>query len=123
MRRFSLLLIMVLTTAICAIAQDPVKVDSKHYRVEYEDSEIRVLRITFGPREKSVMHEHPIGGCVIRVTDENTKHTAPDGKITEDHGKAGTVECTPVKPGKELHNPENLSNQRLELIVIERKEG
>ena len=40
-------------------AQDPVKVDPKHYKVEAENKQVRVLRISYGPHEKSVMHGHP----------------------------------------------------------------
>ena len=39
--------------------QDPVQVDSKHCAVELENEKVRVLRIRYGPREKSVMHGHP----------------------------------------------------------------
>lgn len=37
---------------------DPVKVDPKHYQVEFENDRVRVLRIRFGPHERSVMHGH-----------------------------------------------------------------
>nr|NIR51506.1 hypothetical protein [candidate division KSB1 bacterium]NIS26908.1 hypothetical protein [candidate division KSB1 bacterium]NIT73741.1 hypothetical protein [candidate division KSB1 bacterium]NIU27639.1 hypothetical protein [candidate division KSB1 bacterium]NIU94275.1 hypothetical protein [candidate division KSB1 bacterium] len=40
-------------------AQDATKVDPKHYKVEFENDQVRVLRISYGPGEKSVMHEHP----------------------------------------------------------------
>ena len=43
------------------LGQDPVKVDPKHYKLDFENSQVRVLRITYGPHEKSVMHEHPRG--------------------------------------------------------------
>jgi hypothetical protein len=42
-----------------AAAQDAVTVDPKHYKVEFENDQVRVLRLTYGPHEKSVMHEHP----------------------------------------------------------------
>ena len=51
-----------------AMAQDPVKVDSKHYKVEFENDQVRVLRISYGPHEKSVMHEHP-ASVAIFLTD------------------------------------------------------
>ena len=38
------------------IVADPLKVDPKHYKVEFENDRVRVLRITYGPREKSVIH-------------------------------------------------------------------
>ena len=39
--------------------QDPVRVDPEHYRVELENEKVRVLRVRYGPHEKSVMHGHP----------------------------------------------------------------
>jgi quercetin dioxygenase-like cupin family protein len=48
-----------LLSAAPAYAQGAVKVDSKHYKVELENDQVRVLRIQSGPGEKSVMHSHP----------------------------------------------------------------
>jgi hypothetical protein len=42
-----------------ALAQDPVKVDPQHYKVIFENDQVRVLKIHYGPHEKSVMHSHP----------------------------------------------------------------
>lgn len=41
------------------ITDDPVKVDPKHYKVEFENDRVRVVRIKYKAREKSVMHSHP----------------------------------------------------------------
>lgn len=119
MQRMSILLLALVVPAAAASAQDPAKVDPTHYKVEYKDDRVRVLRISFGPHEKSVMHEHPTASCLVRLTDEHTRHVAPDGKATESQGKAGTVECND-HPGRDVHNPENLSDSRLEMILIER---
>ena len=35
------------------LAQNPIKLDLNHYKVEFENDQIR-----YGPRQKSVMHEH-----------------------------------------------------------------
>jgi len=62
--------------------KDPVKVDSKHYKVEAENKQVRVLRINYGPGEKSVMHGHPT--CVaLFLTESRAKFTFPDGKSEE----------------------------------------
>jgi hypothetical protein len=37
-------------------ALDPVKLDPDHYKVEFENDRVRVLRVNYGPRERSVMH-------------------------------------------------------------------
>ena len=103
------------TTANSAM-QDAVKVDPKHYTVEFENDQMRVLRIKYGPHEKSVMHSHP-AGVVIMLTDMNTKFTLADGKTEERQGKAGSV----LQAEAGGHLPENLSDQPFEAILVELK--
>ena len=98
------------------LGQDPVKVDPKHYKLEFENRQVRVLRVTYGPHEKSVMHEHPAGVAVF-LTDQNGKFTLADGKSEERGGKAGEARWLPA----EKHLPENLSEKPLELILVEVK--
>jgi len=50
-----------------ASAQDAAKVDPKHYKVEFENSQVRILRIHYGPHEKSVMHSTPPAWWFISV--------------------------------------------------------
>ena len=42
-------------------APDAIKVDLKLYKVELENDRVRVVRISYGPNEKSVMHGHRAG--------------------------------------------------------------
>jgi quercetin dioxygenase-like cupin family protein len=72
-------------------ADDPVKVDPKHYKVEFENDRVRVVRIKYGPGEKSVMHSHPESVAVF-LTDARAKFTYPDGKTEDIDAKAGTVQ-------------------------------
>ncbi len=116
MKRIGFLLCFLCLAAISALAQDAVKADSKHYTVEFENDQVRVLRIRYGPHEKSVMHSHP-AGVVIMVTDMNNKFTLADGKTEERQGKAGQV--LPAEAG--THLPENLSDQPFEAILVELK--
>ncbi|MGH9427866.1 MAG: cupin domain-containing protein [Terriglobia bacterium] len=99
-----------------AMSQDPVKVDPKHYKVEFENNQVRVLRITYGPREKSVMHDHP-ASQVVYLTDAHVKFGLPGGKTEEQHGKAGQTAW--ALAGK--HLPENVSDKPLEAILVELK--
>ncbi len=99
-----------------AAAQDPVKVDPKHYKVEFENAQVRVLRIQYGPHEKSVMHQHPAAVAVF-LTDQTVKFTTPDGKATEPGGKAGQVAWNAA--GK--HLPENVGDKPIEVVLIELK--
>lgn len=99
-----------------AMAQDPVKVDPKHYKVEFENNQVRVLRITYGPHEKSVMHEHPPNVAVF-LTDVDGRFTFPDGKTQDMHPKTGTSQWD----GGGKHFPENLGDKPFELVVVELK--
>jgi quercetin dioxygenase-like cupin family protein len=110
------LLIAIVLFSGTAFAQDPVKVDPKHYKVEFENSKVRVLRITYGPHEKSVMHSHP-EGVVIFLSDAKGKFTLPDGKTQEATWKAGDVSWSPAS----AHQPENLGDNSFSLIQIEMK--
>jgi quercetin dioxygenase-like cupin family protein len=63
-----------------ALAQDPTVVDAKHYTVEFENDHVRVIRIKYGPGEKSVMHDHA-RYVVVNVTDASVKFTTPDPSL------------------------------------------
>jgi quercetin dioxygenase-like cupin family protein len=99
-----------------ATAQDPVKVDAKHYKVEFENDKVRVLRITYGPHEKSVMHHHPANVAVF-LTDGQSRFTMPDGKTQDAPVKAGSIQWS--EAGK--HLPENVGDKPFELILVELK--
>jgi quercetin dioxygenase-like cupin family protein len=98
------------------IAVDPLKVDPKHYQVEFENDRVRILRVNYGSREKSVMHSHP-ASVAIFLTENRARFTFPDGKSEERYWEAGQSMFIPA----EEHLPENLSDQPLELILIELK--
>ena len=118
MRRLVLgaIALLLAAAAVPARAQDPLKVDPKHYKVEFENDQVRVLRVTYGAHEKSVMHEHP-GVLAVFLTDGQSKFTFPDGKTQDAPIKSGTTMWTPA--GK--HLPENTGDKPFELIVVEMK--
>jgi hypothetical protein len=98
------------------MAADPVEVDPKHYRVEFENDRVRVLRVKFGPHEKSVMHGHP-AGISISLTNRDLKFALPNGRVRHLIGRPGEV----VWYDAHEHLPENLSSQPYEGIHIELK--
>ncbi len=99
-----------------SFAQDATVVDPDHYKVEFENDEVRVLRITYGPGEKSVMHFHP-EGMAIFLTDGKSKFTLPDGTSVETSFKAGDFNWLP----ESTHQPENIGKKPFEVIQIEMK--
>ena len=98
------------------MAQDPVKVDPKHYTVEFENDKVRVVRIEYGPGEKSVMHGHP-ASVVVFLNDSQGRFTYPDGKTEVFKGKAGQV----MYFDSVEHLPENVGGQTLKVLQIELK--
>jgi len=99
-----------------ALAQDPDQVDAKHYKVTFENDQVRILRITYGAHEKSVMHEHP-NSIAVFLVDGRIKFTRPDGQSEERDVKAGQSVWNPA--GK--HLPENLGDKPFEVVLIEMK--
>ena len=96
---------------------DPVKVDPKHYRVEFENDQVRVLRVRIGPKEAAPMHEHALNRVVTYLTDQNFRVTTADGKVEQVEHKAGDVSWG----GPAKHKEENLSDKPFEVVVVELK--
>jgi hypothetical protein len=94
---FSTLAVAALMGASIARAQDPVKVDPKHYSVVFENNAVRVLHIHYAVGEKSVMHSHPDSVAVF-LEDQKAKMTHPDGKSEEMSGKKG--EASSPRPAR-----------------------
>jgi len=88
-----------------ALAQDPTKVEPKHYRLAFENEYVQVVNIHYGPREKSVLHNHP-GGVVVVLTSGHLRFTDEKGKTQEVYAKPG--ECRWFPPFK--HTVENLGD-------------
>ena len=99
-----------------ALAQDPTRVDAKHYKVEFQNSRVRIVRAHYGPHEKSVMHNHPDLVAIFQ-TDGRVKFTYPNGKTEERDMKAGQALWTPAT----RHLPENLTDNDMEVILVEFK--
>ena len=113
----TLLAIMALAfVANTAQAQDPTVVDSTHYTVVFENDQVRIVRIRYGPGEKSVMHEHPVG-VVVNLTDASGKFTNPDGTTEEFSNEAGEAFWAPATK----HLPESTHNEPFEAILVEVK--
>ena len=98
------------------MAKDPLRVDPKHYKVEFENDKVRVLRISYGPGEKSTMHSHP-NAVAVFIADARAKFTYPNGKTEDIEMKSGQAEWFPPVE----HLPENTSDKPIHLIFVELK--
>jgi quercetin dioxygenase-like cupin family protein len=97
-------------------AQDAVKADPKHYSVVSENDQVRILKVHYGPHEKSVMHSHPAAAAVF-LTDAKGQFNFPDGKKQEFSVKAGQAQYSPAG----THLPENMGDTGMDVIVVELK--
>jgi hypothetical protein len=69
-------------------AQDAVKTDPKHYTVVSENDQVRILKVHYGPHEKSIMHSPPRYGCGVPHRCQGAVQF-PDGEKTPFAVKAG----------------------------------
>jgi uncharacterized RmlC-like cupin family protein len=98
-------------------ALDPLKVDPKHYKVDFENDQVRVVRVKIGPHQTAPMHEHTLNRVVTYITDQDFRVTSADGKVENVKHKAGDASWG--VPGK--HKEENLSDKPFEVVVVELK--
>jgi quercetin dioxygenase-like cupin family protein len=99
-----------------AMAQDPVAVAPGQYKVEFEDADVRVLRVVYAPGEKSAMHEHP-DSVAVYVTGGHIRITLPDGRVGEPRVPPGAT----MRHAAGSHAIENLGDAPFELVLVELK--
>ena len=95
------------------LAQDPTKVESKHYKLDFENERVQVVSVHYGPHEKSALHDHP-GGVVVCLSEGHLRFTDEAGKTREVYAKPGEVRWyAPFK-----HRVENLSDTSYDAVYI-----
>ena len=110
------------SVAICfglasiATAQDAVKTDPTHYTVVSENDQVRILKVHYGPHEKSIMHSHP-NTVAVFLNDAKAQFTTPDGKKQDLVVKAGDTQFSPAA----THLPENTGDAGMDIILVELK--
>jgi hypothetical protein len=83
---------------------DPTVVDPQRYKVLFENDQVRVLRIHFGPHEKGAQHEHILNRVVVYLNDQR-------GAKADDVRMAGAA----------THSEENDSDSPADRIAVELK--
>jgi len=98
-------------------ALDPAKIDPRDYRVEFENSQVRVVRVRMAAHRAVPLHEHQLDRVVVYLTDQKTRVTTPDGKADIVEHKAGEASWG----GATKHREENLNDSPFEAVVVELK--
>ena len=96
---------------------DPVKVAPQNYHVEFENSQVRVVRVHMAPHQGVPLHEHVLNRVVVYITDQDTRITSADGNVENAKHKAGEFSWG----GPAKHKEENASDQPFEAVVVEFK--
>ena len=79
-------------------------VDAKHYKVEFENDQVRILRVHYEPHDKGELHEHILNRVVLYLNDQPGAK-ADDVRISG----AGT------------HTEQNAGGQPADRIAVELK--
>ena len=90
-----------------SFAQAPVAVDSSHYRVEFEDEHVRVLRVRLEPGREVMAHDHPDAVLVYFTADLQ--------------GRMPPVEAE--WQAASVHEPENAARTWFEAVLVELKQA
>jgi len=93
--------------------------DPEHYRLEFENEFVRVIRCRIPARDKVKMHNHPLGSVIIFMTDQNLHQTLESGKTEEAHNKAGHILW--ANGSQSQHMGENVTDQMYEYIRVDVK--
>jgi quercetin dioxygenase-like cupin family protein len=96
-----------------SMAQDPTKVEPRHYKLDFENERVQVVSVHYGPHEKSGLHDHP-GGVVVILTGAHLRFTDENGKTREIFSKRGEARWYP--PFK--HRVENLGDTSYDAVYI-----
>ena len=83
---------------------DPAVVDAKHYKVEFENDQVRILRVHYDAGEKGDLHEHILNRVVLYLNDQPG-------------AKADDVRIS----GAATHTEQNSSDQPADRIAVELK--
>jgi len=83
---------------------DPVVVDARHYKVEFENDQVRVLRVHYDARDTGALHQHLLNRVVVYLNDQPG-------------AKADDVRMS----GPATHTEQNASDQPADRIAVELK--
>jgi len=99
-----------------ALGENATTAYPDHYNVEFENDRVRIIRIKYGPGEKTGMHEHG-DGVVVNLTNMGVEFTLPDGTKQMDETTAGSATWSAAGS----HAAENKSGRAIEALYVELK--
>ncbi|HUR36568.1 MAG TPA: alpha/beta fold hydrolase [Terriglobales bacterium] len=101
-----------------ALGQNPLQVDAPHFKLEYEDDKVRVIRFRLMPGQKSPLHEHATRITVV-VSGSRLKIEDTDGATSEINVYTGAAD----RQIATRHTVENVGEQPYEELTTEFKDA
>ena len=103
--------------ALKASSKDALMADGKHYHLEFDKPQVRVLRLKLGPHEKTPLVENSVNTVVVFLNDQEFRTTDAAGKSeTATHKTGDAVWQTPTTA-----KIENTGSTPLEMMLVELK--
>lgn len=98
-------------------ADDPPLASPAHYKVELDNEQVRVMRLTLAPKAKTALHSHQLPRIMAYLDNQQVRMTLPNGRGSTFRYRAGQV----TRGGKARHAETNLGTSSLTTFFIELK--
>ena len=96
--------------------RDPLRIDPLHYRLEFENEKMRVLRLTLKPSETVPMHDDK-DALIVCLRECHVRFTSPNGRSEDVHMEAGTSQWI----YGDTRSEKNLESKPVEMLFIQTK--
>jgi len=96
---------------------DPAATSPAHFKVELDNEQVRVMRLTLAPKEKTALHSHQLPRVMVYLNAQQVRMTLANGRGSTFRYKAGQV----TRGGKARHAESNLGAGPLTTLFIELK--
>jgi hypothetical protein len=96
--------------------RDALQVDPQHYRLEFENDKIRVLRLTLKSSETVLMHDDK-DALVVCLNECHVRFTSPNGRSEDIHMESAASRWI----YGDTRSEKNLGTKPVEMLFVETK--
>ena len=96
--------------------RDVLQVDTLHYRLDFENEKMRVLRLTLKPSETVPMHDDK-DALVVCLKECHVRFTSPNGRSEDIHMEPGASRWI----YGDTRSEKNLGTKPVEMLFVETK--
>jgi hypothetical protein len=97
-------------------SQDALQVDPQHYRLEFENQKMRVLKLTLKANDVVPLHDDP-DALVVCLKECHLRFTLPNGRSEDIHMETGATRWI----FGDRRSEKNLGTKSVEMLFIETK--